>query len=175
MSSARIGLALRKGFLGTASGLVGAALITFSARHISALSPVDISQTAVILSLGNLIYGLSVSDANGNDRVQEFLGVDSYASRVQEAYENGIRTMIFHASAGNTKKACEAFMGNEAREKLFVEDFLYSLFEQVTAGTIGFGMLMLFNPSSISLTYRQLIESIAIGSFASSSFKSLSY
>ena len=173
MSFSRVGLGLYKGIGGGVTGLVGASLATFAARYISILSPVNITEAAFVLALGNLMYGLAVSDANGNDRLLNATGTGSFTQMAQGARMTQANAIMFYADNGNIDKALDSVKGGEIREKFFIQDFLYSTFENVTTGTIGFGVLMLLNPLNIS--YLHLMESAIAGTFVASSARSVFY
>jgi hypothetical protein len=173
MSFSRVGLGLFKGVGGGITGLGGAAIVTFAARYISYLSPVSVTETAFILALGNFLYGLAVSDANGHDKIQKAAGIGNFATSVANANMTRFGNAMFYADNGNIDKALDSFKGGEIREKFFIQDFLYSIFENVTAGTIGFGALMLLNPSNIS--YLQLMDGVVAGTLVASTARSVFY
>lgn len=173
MSFSRIGLGLFKGIGGGVSGAIGASLITLAARSISTLSPINFTEAAYVLALGNFIYGLAVSDANGDDKVQRAMGINSFATTAAMAVSTRASATMFYAANNDIDNALKSYKGGAIREQFFIQDFLYSTFENVTAGTIGFGILMLLNPSTIP--YLQLMESTVAGTLVASTVRSAFY
>lgn len=169
MSLSRVKFGLFNAATGGATGLMGAGLVNFIARTLK-FSTFSSYDAAIVLTVGSLIYGCVVSDANGENRVKNAASMDHFFQRAHSLRAN---TVMFHAANGNIEQVDKALKGGEIKEKIFIRDFLFSTFENVVAGTIGFGVLMLLSSSSIS--YFQMLESATAASVVSSSFKSFLY
>jgi hypothetical protein len=105
-----------------------------------------------------------------------YMGVGTYTQNIAAVNTTRADHAMFYAANGQPEKALETLTnGGDIRQKVFIHDFLYSTFENLAAGTIGFGVIMLLNPASISMSYLQLLESAAVGTFIASTARSLLY
>ena len=180
MSLSRVKLGFFKSVDDGAVGLAGATLVNLGYRFL-AYPNFGILEAAATLALGNFLYGCMVSDASGNDLVR----IEASKSILLNiADEQQSRLLGAVAAAGNGDVVSTITEFNELaipgtqgyqrmRQKIFFAELLLSTLENVVAGSLSFGVLTLLGKSTIS--YMQLLSTIATGSLTASGVKSFKY